>query len=121
MYKHSKLFAVIAFVSLTGFWFPDANDDVAQFLRNTRDQQSRSQKPDLPPKPELQPYVPVKYTGENKDPFVLQNFVIDATMTPDDSSSEVVRAEEKCNSTECSDAAPEAGAWSRGPGGNRDN
>ena len=107
MYKHSKLFAVIAFVGLTGFLFPDANEEVAQFLRDTRTQENRSHKPDLPPKPELQPYVPVKYTGENKDPFVLQNFVIDATITPDDSSPEYTKAEEECKSAECADAAPD--------------
>lgn len=107
MYRHSKLFAVIAFVGLTGFLFPDAREEVAQYLRDTRTQVAKNHKPDLPPKPQLFPYQPFKYTGENKDPFVLQGFVIDAQIQPDDNSVEAVRADEKCNSNECADAAPD--------------
>lgn len=100
-HKHLLTSIVIAYSSLTGFIFGNAESDVNDFLRQTEDQTKASTNLNLSPLPEMRPHVAYAYQSGAADPFKLKAFVSKVT-----DENAVNSATAECTSSECSASAP---------------
>lgn len=91
---------VFAFAFATGFFGANPEAEVAQFIRQTKEQTKPSSQLELEPLRELTVYVPYVYEAQKENPFALKSFVTDATVEPE------ADANEDCSNDDCGDGAP---------------
>lgn len=92
------LLCTFSYLGLTGFLFPDAQQDVAQYMRQVQEQKKASHKVELPSIPELPPYQPFVYQAGDADPYALKPFVLDVASSDDEQG--------ECDSADCGDGPP---------------
>lgn len=94
------LIGSLAIFCATGFFGANPEAEVAQFIRQTKEQTKPSTALDLGPIRELEPYVPYIYEAQaENNPFALKAFVVDATVEPK-------KEDEDCANDDCGDGPP---------------
>lgn len=89
------------FLFTTGFMGSNPESEVANFIRTTESSMHPNKNLDFGPLPEVTPYEPFAYQAKSSNPFLLQDFVTDATL-----SKEIKTPEDQCRDDSCGDGAP---------------